>query len=59
MPKTTPDFYKLKRYLIAYDGDIVTDFNQANATHFIHDPQAEVRKEVNFSHKFIKDSQTS
>ncbi|XP_033641965.1 DNA ligase 3-like [Asterias rubens] len=41
MPKTTPDFYKLKRYLIAYDGDIVTDFNQANATHFIHDPQAE------------------
>ncbi|XP_074625585.1 DNA ligase 3-like isoform X2 [Acropora palmata] len=29
------DFAKLRRYIIAYDGDVVKEFEKANATHFV------------------------
>ncbi|XP_038060939.1 DNA ligase 3-like [Patiria miniata] len=41
MPKTIADYYKLKRYVVAYDGDVLTEFNKANATHFVIDEKAE------------------
>ena len=28
LPKTIADYYKLKRYVVAYDGDVLTDFNK-------------------------------
>ena len=55
MDKTIPEFYKLKRNVIAYDGDVLKEFNQANATHIIIDPQAMVKEclKKKFFYKFI------
>ncbi|XP_022085530.1 DNA ligase 3-like [Acanthaster planci] len=44
LPKTIADYYKLKRYVVAYDGDVLTDFNKANATHFVVDVNAEEKE---------------
>ncbi|XP_027754396.1 DNA ligase 3 [Empidonax traillii] len=37
LPPSVRDFDKLRRYFIAYDGDLVTEFDTASATHVIGD----------------------
>lgn len=33
LPPSTPDFSRLKRYFVAFDGDLVQEFDMASATH--------------------------
>ncbi|XP_075051138.1 DNA ligase 3 [Mixophyes fleayi] len=48
LPPTLEDFAKLRRYFIAYDGDLVPEFDVSSATHVMGDtPEcAEVAKRV-------------
>lgn len=35
LPSSTPDFKRLKRYFVAFDGDLVQEFDMASATHVL------------------------
>lgn len=35
LPPSTPDFKRLKRYFVAFDGDLVQEFDIASATHVL------------------------
>lgn len=39
---STTDHNKLRRYIIAFDGDLVESFDQGHATHIVTDAQSEV-----------------
>lgn len=35
LPPSTPDFKRLKRYFVAFNGDLVQEFDMASATHVL------------------------
>lgn len=35
LPPSTPDFRRLKRYFVAFNGDLVQEFDMASATHVL------------------------
>ncbi|GAB5580786.1 DNA ligase 3 isoform X1 [Prionailurus iriomotensis] len=35
LPPSTPDFSRLRRYFVAFDGDLVQEFDMASATHVL------------------------
>ncbi|XP_052615745.1 DNA ligase 3 isoform X3 [Peromyscus californicus insignis] len=35
LPPSTPDFKRLKRYFVAFDGDLVQEYDMASATHVL------------------------
>lgn len=35
LPPSTPDFSRLRRYFVAFDGDLVQEFDVASATHVL------------------------
>lgn len=35
LPPSTPDFRQLKRYFVAFNGDLVQEFDMASATHVL------------------------
>ncbi|KAL2765398.1 DNA ligase 3 isoform alpha precursor [Daubentonia madagascariensis] len=35
LPPSTPDFSRLRRYFVAFDGDLVQEFDMASATHML------------------------
>ncbi|XP_012504079.1 PREDICTED: DNA ligase 3 [Propithecus coquereli] len=35
LPPSTPDFNRLRRYFVAFDGDLVQEFDMASATHVL------------------------
>lgn len=37
LPPSVEDFSKIRRYFIAYDGDLVQEFDTASATHVMGD----------------------
>ncbi|KAA8586604.1 DNA ligase 3 isoform X2 [Etheostoma spectabile] len=39
LPVSVQDFDKLKRYFVAYDGDLVQDYDAASATHTLAEPE--------------------
>uniref|UniRef100_A0A667Y3J0 DNA ligase n=2 Tax=Myripristis murdjan TaxID=586833 RepID=A0A667Y3J0_9TELE len=39
LPSSVEDFNKLKRYFVAYDGDLVPDYDAASATHTLAEPE--------------------
>ncbi|XP_063060071.1 DNA ligase 3 [Engraulis encrasicolus] len=39
LPQGVPDYEKLHRYFVAYDGDLVPDYDAATATHTLTDPE--------------------
>ncbi|XP_076017351.1 DNA ligase 3 [Genypterus blacodes] len=39
LPVSVQDFEKLRRYFVAYDGDLVPDYDAAMATHTLAEPQ--------------------
>uniref|UniRef100_A0A665URT8 DNA ligase n=1 Tax=Echeneis naucrates TaxID=173247 RepID=A0A665URT8_ECHNA len=39
MPVSVQDFDKLRRYFVAYDGDLVPDYDSASATHTLAEPE--------------------
>lgn len=39
LPETLPDFAKLKRYYLAYDGDLVPEYDSHSATHMLAEPE--------------------
>ncbi|KAI4873037.1 hypothetical protein NFI96_030560 [Prochilodus magdalenae] len=39
LPETVQDFEKLRRYFVAYDGDIVPEYDAASATHTLAEPE--------------------
>lgn len=39
LPISVQDFDKLKRYFVAYDGDLVPDYDTASATHTLAEPE--------------------
>ncbi|XP_008426731.1 DNA ligase 3 [Poecilia reticulata] len=39
LPDSVQDFDRLRRYFVAYDGDLVPDYDSASATHTLGDPQ--------------------
>ncbi|XP_074466094.1 DNA ligase 3 isoform X1 [Sebastes fasciatus] len=39
LPVSVQDFDKLRRYVVAYDGDIVADYDVASATHTLAEPE--------------------
>ncbi|XP_047462799.1 DNA ligase 3 isoform X3 [Mugil cephalus] len=39
LPGSVQDFDKLKRYFVAYDGDLVEDYDAASATHTLAEPE--------------------
>ncbi|XP_062341301.1 DNA ligase 3 [Osmerus eperlanus] len=39
LPDSIPDYEKLRRYFVAYDGDLVTEYDAASATHTLADPE--------------------
>uniref|UniRef100_A0A7N8XQ85 DNA ligase n=1 Tax=Mastacembelus armatus TaxID=205130 RepID=A0A7N8XQ85_9TELE len=39
LPVTVQDFDKLRRYFVAYDGDLVPDYEAASATHTLAEPE--------------------
>ncbi|XP_062261926.1 DNA ligase 3 [Platichthys flesus] len=39
LPVSVQDFHKLRRYFVAYDGDVVEDFDSASATHTMAEPE--------------------
>ncbi|KAM9846666.1 DNA ligase 3 [Aulostomus maculatus] len=41
LPVSTQDFDRLKRYFVAYDGDLVPDYDAALATHTLSAPEEE------------------
>ncbi|KAI8516931.1 DNA ligase 3 [Branchiostoma belcheri] len=38
LPSTVENYTRLRRYFVAYDGDIVPDYAMAQATHVVEDP---------------------
>ncbi|XP_035998663.1 DNA ligase 3 [Fundulus heteroclitus] len=40
LPVSVQDFAKLRRYFVAYDGDLVPDYDAASATHTLGEPEA-------------------
>jgi DNA ligase-3 len=42
LPDATPDYKKLKRYVIAFDGDLLADYDVFTATHIVTDNKASV-----------------
>ena len=40
LPESIPDYEKLRRYFVAYDGDLVAEYDAALATHTLADPEA-------------------
>nr|XP_057943444.1 DNA ligase 3 [Doryrhamphus excisus] len=43
LPAGADDFDKLRRYFVAYDGDLVADYDAASATHTLAEPEADSR----------------
>ncbi|KAM3601077.1 uncharacterized protein V6R79_007367 [Siganus canaliculatus] len=43
LPGSVQDFAKLRRYFVAYDGDLVPDYDAAVATHTMAEPEEESR----------------
>ncbi|KAM4620500.1 DNA ligase 3 [Polymixia lowei] len=41
LPTSVQDFDKLRRYFVAYDGDLVPDYDPASATHTLAEPEEE------------------
>ncbi|XP_017284664.1 DNA ligase 3 [Kryptolebias marmoratus] len=39
LPVSVQDFHRLRRYFVAYDGDLVPDYNTATATHTLAEPE--------------------
>ncbi|XP_026068153.1 DNA ligase 3 [Carassius auratus] len=39
LPESMQDFEKLRRYFLAYDGDLVPEFDTASATHTLGEPE--------------------
>ncbi|XP_030601943.1 DNA ligase 3 [Archocentrus centrarchus] len=39
LPASVQDFDKLRRYFVAYDGDLVPDYDAASATHTLAEPE--------------------
>ncbi|XP_027886257.1 DNA ligase 3 isoform X1 [Xiphophorus couchianus] len=39
LPVSVQDFDRLRRYFVAYDGDLVPDYDSASATHTLGDPE--------------------
>ncbi|XP_073696553.1 DNA ligase 3 [Garra rufa] len=39
LPETVQDFQKLRRYFLAYDGDLVPEYDSASATHTVGEPE--------------------
>ncbi|XP_076606103.1 DNA ligase 3 [Chaetodon auriga] len=39
LPVSVQDFDKLRRYFVAYDGDLVADYDTASATHTLAEPE--------------------
>uniref|UniRef100_A0A8B9I135 DNA ligase n=1 Tax=Astyanax mexicanus TaxID=7994 RepID=A0A8B9I135_ASTMX len=39
LPETVPDFEKLRRYFVAYDGELVPSYDAASATHTVAEPE--------------------
>uniref|UniRef100_A0A669CRF9 DNA ligase n=1 Tax=Oreochromis niloticus TaxID=8128 RepID=A0A669CRF9_ORENI len=39
LPNSVQDFDKLRRYFVAYDGDLVPDYDAASATHTLAEPE--------------------
>lgn len=39
LPESVKDFEKLRRYFLAYDGDLVPEFDSASATHTLEQPE--------------------
>ena len=35
LPQSLPDHTELKRYIVAFDGDVTPDFDQSSATHVV------------------------
>ena len=42
MPDTTADYKQLKRYIVAFDGDLVPDYDVHTATHIVTSDKSEV-----------------
>ncbi|XP_054610904.1 DNA ligase 3 [Dunckerocampus dactyliophorus] len=43
LPAGADDFDKLRRYFVAYDGDLVADYDAASATHTLAEPEEDSR----------------
>ncbi|KAM8834865.1 DNA ligase 3 [Synchiropus picturatus] len=43
LPESIQDFHKLRRYFLAYDGDLVPDFDAGSATHTLGEPDEDGR----------------
>lgn len=43
LPPSVLDFHKLKRYFVAFDGDLVPEYDAASATHTVSEPEDESR----------------
>ncbi|XP_070838327.1 DNA ligase 3 [Chaetodon trifascialis] len=41
LPVSVQDFDKLRRYFVAYDGDLVADYDAASATHTLAEPEGD------------------
>lgn len=39
LPESVPESDKLRRYFVAYDGDLVPDYAAASATHTLAEPE--------------------
>ncbi|KAG1957457.1 DNA ligase 3 [Pimephales promelas] len=39
LPESVPDFEKLQRYFLAYDGDLVPQYDSGSATHTLEEPE--------------------
>lgn len=45
LPVSVQDFHKLRRYFVAYDGDVVQDYEVATATHTLAEPEDDSQAE--------------
>lgn len=43
LPNSVPDFLRLKRYFVAFDGDLVPEYDAASATHSVSAPEEDSR----------------
>uniref|UniRef100_A0A672HDB0 DNA ligase n=1 Tax=Salarias fasciatus TaxID=181472 RepID=A0A672HDB0_SALFA len=43
LPDSAPDFHKLRRYFVAFDGDLVPEYDAASATHTVSEPEDDSR----------------
>ncbi|XP_068187083.1 DNA ligase 3 [Antennarius striatus] len=41
LPVSTQDFKRLRRYFVAFDGDVVPDYDAASATHTLAEPEGD------------------